>query len=92
MPAGYEPADRRSGRRPDCRFKSSPLPILVTRLRYNSKGAIPQLVHYGTRWSRFALAAELFYLGGDENGFLCLETANGLITVRTGGLRAAEQD
>jgi len=30
--------------------------------------------------------------GLDENGFLRIETADGLITVRTGGLRAAEQD
>jgi BirA family biotin operon repressor/biotin-[acetyl-CoA-carboxylase] ligase len=30
--------------------------------------------------------------GLDENGFLRVETADGLITVRTGGLRAAEKD
>ena len=30
--------------------------------------------------------------GLDENGFLRVETAAGLVTVQTGGLRAAEKD
>jgi BirA family transcriptional regulator, biotin operon repressor / biotin---[acetyl-CoA-carboxylase] ligase len=30
--------------------------------------------------------------GLDENGFLCVTTASGLVTVQTGGLRAAEKD
>ncbi len=30
--------------------------------------------------------------GLDENGFLLVETATGVVTVQTGGLRAAEKD